>query len=149
MADLAALYLRAPMSVGAPSARLLTRVESGPLWSLLRASGECGLTPDERAVALALLNGRGHCRLLTDFAEEESVARVYGRKRYFETGIDFGEAESTLRTVGERASRNSYLLGDNVLGLRRRQPLSKLAEAFGELGEWCFFTSQQCESSNC
>ncbi|HEY6283987.1 MAG TPA: hypothetical protein VIW22_08700, partial [Nitrososphaerales archaeon] len=86
-----------------------TRVESSTLWKDLRASGECGLTPDEHAVVSFLFKeAKGECRILTDYPTDGSTLRIYGRRRYYESELGPREAGSTLRSVGRRALRNSY-----------------------------------------
>jgi hypothetical protein len=136
--DLEGLYLRQ----GTSFAKIRTRVESGHIWDYLRASDESGLTPDERSVALALLKSMTGCRLMTDFVREEQMPRIFGRKRYFETSIDFEEAESTLRYSGERRPRNSYLPRDGIFKLSGSEVHPAFEKALEDFGEWCFYTAQ-------
>ena len=119
-----------------------TRVESSTLWKDLRVSGECGLTPDEHAVVSFLFKkARGECKLLTDFPTDGSTLRIYGRRRYYESEIRPSDAGKTLRSVGRRAFRNSYLPRDGALTFESLDlPSSEeLARLFKELGEWCYF----------
>jgi hypothetical protein len=53
--ELADLYFMVANSGGKTVVRLSTRVESSTLWRALRASGDCGLAPDEYAVISFLL----------------------------------------------------------------------------------------------
>lgn len=80
--------------------------------------------------------------MLTDFPSDKSVAKAYGRKRYYESLLSNVEAVSTLRVVDERASRNSYLQRDGTVKLNGTLLLldRDLGELFVELGEWCYFT---------
>ena len=122
--------------------KVSTRVESSTLWKALRASGECGLTPDEHAVVSFLLKrAKGECRLLTDYPTDRSILRVYGRRRYYESEIRPSDAGSTLRSVGRKAFRNSYLpsTGALIFGSLAQPSKEELAQLFKDLGEWCYF----------
>jgi hypothetical protein len=140
--ELTGLYFMVAKSKGKTMVRLSLRVESLTLWKALRGSGECGLTPDEHAVVTLLAKRtNGECRLLTDYPTDGSTTRIFGSKRYYESSLGPLEAESTLRQVGKRASRNSYVLSNGALTLDTfvlpsREALTHLFEG---LGEWCFF----------
>jgi hypothetical protein len=134
--DLEGLYLRR----GTSFAKMRTRLESGCHWDSLRANDESGLTPDERSVVLALLKSMATCRLMTDFVREGQTPQIFGRRRYFETSVDFEEAASTLRTAGERHHRNSYLPRDGIFGFSRGESPRAFGRTLPELGEWCFYT---------
>jgi hypothetical protein len=140
--ELAELYFQGANSRGKTVVRLSTRVESSTLWKGLRASGECGLTPDEFAVTLFLLRQAiGECELVTDYPTDGSIMKIYGRRRYFVSRIGANEAGSTLRQTGKRNSRNSYIPMDGVLifdnlTIPSKQELSSL---LASLGEWCPF----------
>jgi hypothetical protein len=139
---LESMYFRLARSGRKTLVRLATRLESSTSWDALRATGDCALAPDEHAVATFLTRrARGTCIMLTDFPGDEAVPKLFGRKRYFESTVGFDDAESTLRSVGERASRNSYLLRDNTLRLSGRLAFSRddVEELFEGLGEWCYF----------
>jgi len=138
LAEMEALYLRRSGSKRNPIGKLSTRVEWGTLWDELRASGDCGLTPDERSVALAVLRGETS-RLVTESIGEDSAPLVCGRRRYFETSMGFKEVELTLGTAGELRSGRSYLPRDDVLKFGGKRVTSDLEDALKELGEWCFF----------
>jgi len=131
------LYFRSKGS----SARMVTRVETGTAWKCLRASGDCGLTPDERAVTLEVVGEAGAVRLVTDYSGADPTYHTFGHRRYFEMAVNSEEAESTLRSAGELRARNSYLKCDGGLG-PRMGILPHLRETFSELGEWCYFTPQ-------
>lgn len=140
--ELQAMYFKVARSGGRTTLRLAPRIESSSLWDALRSSGECGLAPDEHAVTSFLIHqARGRCSMLTDFLCDGSVMRVYGRRVYYDSTLGNAEAASTLRTVGEKASRNSYLQRDGTLRLTGTIPPSRkrLVELFEGLGEWCFF----------
>ncbi|HYB06788.1 MAG TPA: hypothetical protein VEB87_01385 [Nitrososphaerales archaeon] len=118
------------------------RMESASLWRALRASGECGLAPDEHAVASFILrHSEGTCELVTDFPAAGSVPLMCGRKRYFISSLGKIEAALTLRDAGEKNVRNSYVRRDSTIGLEAIS-LSRddLLRLFEELGEWCFFS---------
>lgn len=134
-------YFRLQRFKTSVAVRLSARIESSTLWRELRASGECGLTPDERAVASLLLeSSTGGCVMLTDFPTQGSHSRMIGKKQYYESSLDPAEAASTLRVAGPAGIRNSYLPERCVLLLRsiRRPSREKLVELFDSLGEWCY-----------
>jgi hypothetical protein len=140
--DLKSLYLTTGRTGRKTTIRVSTRLESWNLWESMRASDSCGLSPDEHAVSSFLFeHARGVCEVVTDFAEEGSVIRMLGRRRYFDSKIDPSMAATTLRVVGTKSARNSYLPRDGMLGLASFENPS--AEdwigLFKELGEWCYF----------
>jgi hypothetical protein len=140
--ELAELYFNIANSRVKTVVRLATRIESSALWKALRASGDCGLTPDEHAVISFLVKqARGKFRLLTDYPIDGSIMKVYGRRRYFESSIGLTEAGSTLRSVGQKASRNSYIPRDGALMFDNivNPPKEELSHLFEGLGEWCYF----------
>jgi len=144
LSKLASLYFRTRGSF----TRILTRMESGAAWKSLRSSDLCALTPDERLVALGLLR-LGSCRLVTDFIIDDPTPLYCGRRRYFQVAGDTAEAASTLRVAGRKLPRNSYLPKEGIFRLRAGPLLPRLEGVFRDLGEWCFFTPRQHESSNC
>jgi hypothetical protein len=122
--------------------KVSTRVESSTLWKDLRVFGECGLTPDEHAVvSFFFKKAKGECRLVTDYPTDGFTLRIYGRRRYYESEIRPTEAGSTLRMVGRKAFRNSYIPRDGALMFESLDLPSKedLAHLFQDLGEWCYF----------
>ncbi len=137
---LKARYLR-PARTGVSTAmRISTRIESSSSWDKLRASGDCGLAPDEHAVVSLLLNGaRAKCTLVTDFPVTGSVPRVCGRKRYYDSRLEIGAALSSFRVVGSRFPRNSYLERDNSLRLDGFSAPSSddWRNLFHEVEDWC------------
>ncbi|MDA4119119.1 MAG: hypothetical protein OK436_00855 [Thaumarchaeota archaeon] len=140
--ELMGLYFMSAKSKAKTVVKVSTRVESSTLWKALRASGECGLTPDEHAVVSFLFKkAKGECRLLTDYPTEGSTLRIYGRRRYYESELRPPDAGSTLRTVGRRAFRNSYVPRNGALMFESLDLPSKeeLAHLFEGLGEWCYF----------
>jgi hypothetical protein len=143
LASLKSMYFRTARSGGQTVVRLSTRLESSTSWDVLRASGDCALAPDEHAIATFLIKrGCGSHSLVTDFPTEESVPRLCGRKRYFESTLGLAEAESTLRVAGKRAVRNSYLSRDGTLRSSGGfgYSLTDAKRLFEGLGEWCFFS---------
>ncbi len=143
--ELLAKYFRIARRGRSAVVRLSTRVESLSLWDELRASGECGLAPDEHHVITALIGWGGPCKLLTDFPTPSAAVRVRGRKQYYESTLGSGEARETLRTTGQRAARNSYVPRDGTLGFRLFNPplKSKVIDMLLGLGEWCSFIPQR------
>jgi len=140
--ELMGLYFMISKSRGKTVVRLSIRVESSTLWKALRASGECGLTPDEYAVVSLLIDrAKGVCRLLTDFPTDGSTPRIYGNRRYYESDLGLLEAILTLRSLGQRTSRNSYIPSNGALVFDPFVLPSKeeLAHHFEGLGEWCYF----------
>jgi len=132
-----------PTKPGANTAvHFSVRMESASLWRALRASGECGLAPDEHAVASFILrHSEGTCELVTDFPADGSVPLICGRKRYFISNLEKNEAALTLREAGEKNVRNSYVRRDSTIGLGTISSSSDdLLKLFEELGEWCFFS---------
>jgi hypothetical protein len=123
--------------------RLATRMESAKDWDSLRARGQCALSPDEKMVASLLIRStRGGCTLLTDFPVDDGGVRVIGNRQYYESFLEPEDAVATLREVGSRRPKNSYLLGNGLLRLRTFVPPSSntLQAISEELGEWCYFT---------
>ena len=140
--SLRSMYFRSARAGRGTIALLQTRVESSSLWDGLRAAGECGLTPDEHAIAsLILRRTEGECEVVTDFPAEDSAPRICGRKRYYVSSIEAGEALATLRVAGARGPRNSYLKRDGTLGLGRFRPPTRQEwlDLFEGTGEWCSF----------
>ena len=141
--DLSAKYYRALRTRGAASVRLSLRLESGPLWKVLRASGECALAPDEHEVVRLLLRGAtGRCRVVTDYPTDGSAMVRLGRRRFFDSVVSPDEAASALRMAGTRAPRNSYIPRDGTLALDGGSTLlsEEGARLFDVLGDWCSFT---------
>ena len=143
--ELESMYLTTDRLGRKARIRVSTRTESFLLWELMRASGDCGLSPDERAVITFLLGrANGTCRVLTDFPENGSVVRVLGRRRYFDSKISPAMAAMTLRVAGTQYSKNSYLPRDGILELPciERPSDADWLDLFDELGEWCYFTPE-------
>jgi hypothetical protein len=144
LASLRSLYLSLPRSGASKAIRLFTRVECGPLWLKMRASDGCGLAPDEHAVATFLFNRTDRrCALLTDFFVDGATPRICGRRRYFDSDLKSDEAVATLRVVGRRGIRNSYVNKEGTFRLAGLRAVRQLdwESLFEELGEWCFFTA--------
>ncbi len=137
---LMAKYFRLASTGGRTRVRISTRIESSSSWDKLRASGDCGLAPDEHAVASLLLKGSSaKCALVTDFPVIGSVPRICGRKRYYDSRLEIGEALSSLRMVGSRSPRNSYVARDGSFQLGRFSPPSTddWHELFRGVEDWC------------
>jgi len=132
--------------------RLTRRIEAYSLWDKLRASDQCGLSPDEHAVARFMM-GRANrnCSVLTDYPTDVSVPKILGRRRFFDSSLSPGEAIATLRVAGGRDTRNSYLKRDGVMALGSITPPNRddVLGLIEDLGEWCYFVPDQRESSNC
>jgi hypothetical protein len=136
-------YFRTSKSKEGVTFHVLPRLESSSRWRELRASGGCALAPDEHAlVSFLLKRTRGGCKMITDFVVDGSTQLVLGKKRYFESWLGPDGAITTLRVVGERGQRNSYIPRDGKIG---PSPSSALGphdwlRLFADLGEWCSFT---------
>jgi hypothetical protein len=140
--EIMGLYFQFAKSKSQTILRLSTRIESSTLWKALRASNNCGLTPDEHAVISFLIgNAEAEFLLVTDYPTESSTMRTYGRKRFYESRLSPQEALSTLRSVAHKSSRNSYLPRDGAITFNRFKFPSRdeLTRLFGSLGEWCYF----------
>lgn len=143
--ELKSLYLATGRSGRKTRVRISTRTESSLLWRLMRASGDCGLSPDEHAVATFLLErAGGTCGVLTDFPGDEPVVKVLGKRRYFDSKVSAAVAAMTLRVAGAKSSRNSYLRRDGVLEFARfeRPSAADWHDLFDGLGEWCYFAPE-------
>ena len=143
MREMSRMYYRAGRSQGRTVVRFATRLEASAMWDAPRATGECGLSPDEHAVvsAISRLAG-GRCTTLTNFPFDGAASRISGGKQYYEGPIDSMEAASTLRQAGGGLRRSSYVLRDAILTFDHEisPPEAQLASLFSDLGEWCFFT---------
>ena len=143
--ELKSLYLTTGRIGRKTTIRVSTRLESCNLWESMRATDSCGLSPDEHAVSSFLFeHARGVCEVVTDFAEAGSVIRMLGKRRYFDSKIDPSMAATTLRVVGAKSARNSYLPRDGMLRLANFENPSAVdwLSIFKELGEWCYFTPE-------
>ncbi len=138
-------YFRAEPTQSGVDVRFSPRVDGGSLWTELRAAGDCGLAPDEASVVRAILSSAsGKCRLLTDFPVEGSRVRLIGRRQYYESVLNTSEAAPTLRVVGRRAERNSYLPRNGAVHLESPNLPSRAewVELFESLGEWCYLRTK-------
>jgi hypothetical protein len=140
--ELLSHYFRVMESGDSAVVRTATRMESGNDWKALRASGRCALTPDERAVISMVIENSGSCTLMTDFPVKASQVRVMGNRRYFMSVLGPRQAAATLREVGGKGTRNSYLPGGGLLLLDsfRLPSLPRQREVLEGLGEWSYFT---------
>jgi hypothetical protein len=121
------------------------RLESSATWRALRSAGECALSPDERAVAAAILSAcSGKAPVLTDFPSEGCRVRIYGGRQYYESKLEPAEAAATLRVAGEKGPRTTYLPADGMFlvdsGRLPRGPETRAL--FDALGEWCFMKAK-------
>jgi hypothetical protein len=135
------MYFSAFFADGVPSVKARPRLEAASNWGRLRASGDCGLTPDER-LATAKLMGSADLvgPLVTDFPTDESPPLIFGRRLYFRSLMPGAEAETALRAVGEMKPRNCYVPRDGIF--RNFEPsltMKCASEVALEAGEWCFF----------
>ena len=130
--------------------RMALRMEHSSAWDDLRREGQSALAPDERLACTFLMKAASHCELMTDFPCYDTEPVVLGRRRYFDSTLDSREAISTLRSVDATGSRNSYLKRDGTLQLAgfARQGRGALVDLFVEMGDWCYFSPAESESSN-
>ena len=101
------------------------------------------MAPDEHAVVSFILGKAGrNCEMITDFLVDGSAPLVLGRNRYFDSKLSPDEAASTLRIIGERGQRNSYIRRDGNLRVSSISGISRRdwADLFADLGEWCPYT---------
>jgi hypothetical protein len=137
------MYFGLGSSRGETALRFTTRLEGSAPWDALREAGDCGLSPDEHALISAVIEQADTpCTMLTDFPFDGAVVRIHGRRQYYSGLLDSATALATLRRVGSRSERNSYLAKTSTLTFPRdfSLPDGRLASLFDDLGEWCFFT---------
>lgn len=139
--ELEGMYLLADGSSGRGAVRLSPRLETYSRWARLRREGGCGLSPDEGLVASSLMgSSEGPCSMVTDYYSDGAVPVIWGRRRYFEASLPPEEASRTLRSVGVKGVRNSYLpMGGSPLP--RSMEVARGWASDIALGDWCFFTS--------
>jgi hypothetical protein len=139
--SLAQLYFSEFLAGGVQSVRFHPRLETSSNWTRLRASGDCGLTPDEHLAVTTLVSSNDAAGpFVTDFPTDGSLLLVYGRKMYFQSVLSGREVESSLREVGERRPRNCYLPRDGVFTRYAQSMASRFVEVVGNVAaEWCFF----------
>ncbi len=130
-------YYAAKRHHGGFEIQFFPRLEGLRLWTALRQSGECGLTPDEKAVVLKLLQGAAEkLECVTDFPTDGCSVMQVGRRQYYRSLVPVDEFVSRLRTIEDSLSRNCYLPRSSVLRVKASSlPALPRAE---ELGEWCF-----------
>ena len=130
--------------------RVRPRLEMLSSWDCLRASGACGLAPDEYLVIRSLLGtSTGTCGVVTDFGVEGCSPFYAGRRLYYRSRLPASEVFRTLGVVGSHAQYNSYLPRDGVIEVERSSPDARgLADCLSEMGEWCSFIPAERESSN-
>ncbi|MDG6982001.1 MAG: hypothetical protein JRM74_00925 [Nitrososphaerota archaeon] len=139
--SLAQMYFAEFLAEGVPSVKLRPRLEAASNWERLRASGDCGLTPDERLTAAMLMGSADVAGpVVADFPTDGSFPLILGRRMYFQSIMSGTEAGSTLREVGGRRPRNCYVPKDGVFTSFTPSLATKCAtELAEEAGEWCFF----------
>ena len=140
---LTAMYFKGGLSRNSTAQRLVTRMEHSSIWDALRRTGQCALAPDEHAASLLVIRSARKCQVVTDFPFDTEAPFVLGKKRYFHSTLESGEASSTLRMIGSTGQRNSYVRRDGTLGLIASQRLTnaELRNLFADIGEWCYFAS--------
>ncbi len=148
--EILAKYVTSKRYAKYTSFRFNTRIESSRLWELLRGQDDCALAPDEHTVATFLLRrATGTCAVLTDFPTDGCTRKIYGGHQYFESRIDAQEAASTLRSGGQRRTRNSYLPRNGLLTLNFDSITPReMTELVGQFGPWCGFRPRTPKSSN-
>ena len=144
-------YYDLEMNGKAALVRFKPRVESSHFWRVLREKSDCGLAPDERAVANFILGSAGgSTNLLTDFPLERSAVKRFGKFQYYSSFVPVGEAAATLQDCVIKGTRNSYLPKNGVLNLESfKMPSTiKKARLVLRLAEWCYLSSDYHETSN-
>ena len=124
--------------------RFSPRLEYGLAWDELRSKGDCALTPDERSIYSSILSARPSLSpIVTDFPLEGSDIRRVGHRQYYQSRPSPSEAASTLRGIGSRGERNSYLPRGSTVSLGLPVPsTSELLGLFRALGDWCFLVPE-------
>ena len=130
-------YYAAKRIHGGFEIQFFPRMEGLRLWTALRISGECGLTPDEKAVILNVLEGATQdIECVTDYPTEDCSILRAGRRQYYRSMVPAEEFLFRLRTTEDSLATNCYLPRSSVLRVKTRSlpPLPWAAA----LGEWCF-----------
>ena len=141
MDTLVSKYLQT-FPTNARSARVVTRLESGALWTQLREEGGCALTPDEYLVAKALLeSSKGSFEVLTDYPTDQGQEVFFGHRPYYLSRLECHEAAETLARVGVRREHGAYLPREGLIEAARRVRLGGVdwGRVLKGLGEWCGF----------
>ncbi len=142
--DLMGLYFTTDRLVRPKALRLRLRLEGSSNWRVLRATGMCGLTPDEKVVASAAFRG---CRvpipMLTEFPTSGCHERVIGGRLYYDSRLASSEAAAALRVLGKTPSKSAYIAQRGNIpvapGLFPRK--EEWARVFDGLGEWCYLVA--------
>ena len=139
--DVLSCYLSHAKTKDGEVVRFSPRVESWSAWSALRADEGCALSPDEQALVAFVMSKAKLCDLVTDFPIDGSKPRRIGGGLYFDTALEGASAVSTLRRVGERRERNSYLKRDGILRLHgfSYPDQKEWLGLFADLGDWCSY----------
>lgn len=142
--DLRRMYFQVSSATPCAAMRLTPRVESAGNWEALRATDECGVSPDERLAFQAVLEEADiAAAFVTDFAGAGSTPMVIGRRLYFRTKMTPAAASRALRSAGSKRQRNAYLSRDGRLTVSARGEFQRAFDAVaGELGEWCSFRAE-------
>lgn len=124
--------------------RLMPRMESSSLWSLLRGAGLCALTPDEQMVYSRVISRSSmESECLADYPTDGCAVKIIGRRQYYSCRGDEKEIAANLRSTDTAHPRNTYLPRDSGLLLSAlRKPGNTLRPVLDDLGEWCYFTSR-------
>jgi hypothetical protein len=123
--------------------QLFPRMEGLRLWTALRRAGECGLTPDEKAVVSQVLHDVDQpLECVTDYPTEGCSVLQVNKKQYFRSLVPADEFVSRLRTISSTFSRNCYLPRSSIIRVKATSLPSR--SVGDELGEWCYlrFTSK-------
>jgi len=134
-----AVYMRAKKVRGRSfELQLFTRMESLRTWTEMRREGVCALAPDEKEQIVSFLaSSQGSVECITDYVCETSSPLQFGRRQYYRSTVPVEEFRTSLRTLTESSSRNSYLPRESVLRveMKGRPELPGLTDS---LGEWCY-----------
>ncbi|MDA4114100.1 MAG: hypothetical protein OK474_08650 [Thaumarchaeota archaeon] len=114
-----------------------TRMEGLRLWTELRRTGECGLTPDEKsAISWVLTNDDQDVECVTDYPTEGCSLLQVGKNQYYRSRVPVSEFLDHLRTTSARFSKNCYLPRTSILKIQGGSLAAPTIDV--DLREWSY-----------
>jgi len=141
-------YFVMKRSPGSCELQFFPRMESGRIWSALRAEGKCGLTPDEGLMVRRQLKGVNNLTNCVSGNPRSGSSRIQiGRTPYYESALPGDVLASSLRVIDSNPAGNAYLPKSATLKFDGgvRFPESPVDN---DLGEWCYLVSPAAKTSN-